>query len=102
MELKLHVIVKQSDDHLVGLCLDLNVVACGSSISELKQNMKDAIDIYLEHVQANKLPVRRPVPPEILEDFVSEGEAIAPAGITWPIAPEPEFFIPEPLAGAVG
>jgi len=56
-------IVKESDGY-TSLCLNIDVASEGDTIEEAKNNLNEAVTLYLETTIENNLPVIRPVPEE--------------------------------------
>jgi predicted RNase H-like HicB family nuclease len=46
-------IIRKSKLEYVAICLELNISARGESISEVENNLKEAIDLYLEDIKEN-------------------------------------------------
>jgi len=67
------IILKKSGNQYVSLCLELTVVGCGATREEAISSITDAIDSYLSSIEA-QIPSERPVPLDLLHDFLSEGE----------------------------
>ena len=70
------IILKKSGDQYVSLCLELTVVGCGATKEEAISSVKDAIDSYVNSIEA-ETPPERPIPLDLLHEFLSEGE-VAP------------------------
>ena len=70
------IILKKSGDQYVSLCLELTVVGCGATKEEAISSVRDAIDSYINSVEAG-MPPERPIPLDLLHEFLSEGE-VAP------------------------
>lgn len=49
MERNYTALIHKEDEVYVSLCPELDVASQGSSIEEAKGNLKEAIDLYLEH-----------------------------------------------------
>ncbi|MBF0103529.1 MAG: hypothetical protein HQK77_21740 [Desulfobacterales bacterium] len=47
------VIIRKSQLQYVAVCLELNLSACGETLSEVETNLKNAIDLYLQDVREN-------------------------------------------------
>lgn len=67
------IILKKSGVQYVSLCLELMVVGCGNTKEEAIISVKDAIDSYIDSFE-EKMPLERPVPLDLLHEFLSEGE----------------------------
>jgi len=44
------VIIRKSQLQYVAVCLELNVSACGDTLAEVEENLKNAIELYLEDI----------------------------------------------------
>ena len=67
------IILKKSGNQYVSLCLELMVVGCGVTKEEAIANIKDAINSYIDSIE-EEMPLERPVPLNLLHEFLSEGE----------------------------
>jgi len=67
------IILKKSGNQYVSLCLELMVVGCGITKKEAIANIRDAIDSYIDSIE-EEMPLERPVPLDLLHEFLSEGE----------------------------
>ncbi len=56
-------IIKEVDGYS-GLCIDLDVASDGDTPEEVKNNLIEAVNLYLESAIESNLPVIRPVPYE--------------------------------------
>lgn len=72
------IIVKKSGGQYVSLCLELTVVGCGATKEEAISSVRDAIESHTDSIEA-AMPRERPVPLELLHEFLSEGEVAAEA-----------------------
>ncbi len=72
------IILKQSGDQYVSLCLELTVVGCGGTKEQAISSVRDAIDCYINSTEAGVSP-ERPIPLDLLHEFLSEGEEAAEA-----------------------
>jgi len=70
------IILKRSGDQYVTLCLELEVAGMGYTPEEALENTELAIESYLEAMEADSLPAERPVPLNVLHEFLAgeEGE----------------------------
>ena len=74
LEDKYTVVFRRDGKFYVALCLELNVSSQGESLEEAKDNIADAIREYLSYMRENNLLGEiRPVPFEVLGDFISVG-----------------------------
>jgi len=71
------IVMKKSGDQYVTLCLELGVAGCGHTREEALENTRNAIESYLEAMDADDLSPWRPVPLEVLHEFLA-GEEEAP------------------------
>lgn len=49
-DIDLHILIEKEDDLYSALCLELDVASQGETIQEAKQNIREAIELYLESV----------------------------------------------------
>jgi len=56
-----NVIVKEKNG-LSALCLDVDVASEGETIAEAKENLREAVSLYVESAIESNLPIIRPVP----------------------------------------
>jgi predicted RNase H-like HicB family nuclease len=70
------IVTKKSGDQYVSLCLELCVVACGSTKAQSIKSLQDAIESYLESLEGTKLSPTRPVPVKVLREFL-RGEQLS-------------------------
>lgn len=73
------IILKKTGRQYVSLCLELSVVGCGRTRENALQSVRDAIDSYLESVEGTNLPRSRPVPIDLLHDFLWGEESVGAA-----------------------
>jgi predicted RNase H-like HicB family nuclease len=67
-------IVRKSRLEYVAVCLELNVSARGSDLADVEQNLKSAIEMYLEDVEENPGTVVMPIPTYELIEFLQDTE----------------------------
>jgi len=67
------IVLKKSGNQYVSLCLELMVVSCGGTKEEAIANIRDAINSYIDSIE-EEMPLERPVPLDLLHEFLSEGE----------------------------
>lgn len=48
-------IIKREDNMYVALCPDLDIASQGYSIEEARDNLKEAIELFLEHASVNEV-----------------------------------------------
>lgn len=65
------IVLKKSQAQYVSLCLELMVVGCGETKEEAVESVRDAIYSYLDSYEEG-MPLDRPVPLELLHEFLSE------------------------------
>ena len=65
------VVVKRSDAQYVTLCLELGVAGCGDSLEDALADTREAIESYVESMQADNLSPWRPVPVQVLHEFLA-------------------------------
>ncbi len=68
------IVLKKSGRQYVSLCLELCVVGCGETQEEALKSVQYAIASYLDTIEED-MPVSRPVPLDLLHDFLVEGES---------------------------
>jgi predicted RNase H-like HicB family nuclease len=54
----------EADQTVCALCTELDVASEGETIVEAKNNLVEAVTLYIESAVENNLPVLRPVPNE--------------------------------------
>jgi predicted RNase H-like HicB family nuclease len=63
MKLHFNTIIEQEGEYFVARCVELGVVSQGKSIEEAQENLKEAVDLYLEDVPVatkEELEVKHP------------------------------------------
>ena len=69
------VVVKHSGAQYVTLCLELGVAGCGDSLESALADTRQAIESYMEAMEADSLSPERPVPVRVLHEFLTgEGD----------------------------
>jgi predicted RNase H-like HicB family nuclease len=68
------IVLKKSGRQYASLCLELCVVGCGETQEEALKSVQHAIASYLDAIEGD-MPVSRPVPLDLLHDFLAEGES---------------------------
>jgi len=63
-------VLKKSGKQFVALCLELGVVGSGDTRSQAIQNLRAAIDSYIDYAAEVGLPETRPVAIQQLSDFL--------------------------------
>ena len=61
------VIIKQEDLWFVAFCPELDVVSQGKTVEEAKTNLKEAVELYLEH--ADPAEIDLPKEPPFVSSF---------------------------------
>jgi predicted RNase H-like HicB family nuclease len=65
------VVVKRSEAQYVTLCLELGVAGCGDSLEDALADTREAIESYVESMQADNLSPWRPAPVQVLHEFLA-------------------------------
>lgn len=71
-EMTFHGIIEKSDDLYTAICLELDIATEGDTLKEAKNNLKEAVEGYLESVAKDNDEVGfipRPVPDKIIEEY---------------------------------
>ena len=58
------------------LCLDVDVASEGSTIAEAKENVREAVTLYIESAIENNLPIIRPVPAKEIPQITRPGDVV--------------------------
>ena len=69
------IILKKSGKQYVSLCLENMVVGCGMTKEEAIENVKNAVQSYVDSVEEG-MSLERPVPLKLLHEFLAEEEQI--------------------------
>ena len=67
------IVLKKSGGQYVSLCLESMVVGCGKTKDEAIESVKEAILSYIGSMEEG-MSLERPVPLDLLHEFLSEGE----------------------------
>lgn len=51
-------IIEKEDKMYVALCPELDIASQGDSVEEARQNLKEAIELFLEHASATEIKER--------------------------------------------
>lgn len=51
-------IIEKEDNMYVALCPELDIASQGDSVEEARQNLKEAIELFLEHASATEVKER--------------------------------------------
>jgi predicted RNase H-like HicB family nuclease len=73
------VVVKHSGAQYVTLCLELGVVGCGDSLESALADTRQAIESYMEAMEAESLSPWRAVPVQVLHEFLAGEGTETPA-----------------------
>ncbi len=69
------VVVKHSGAQYVTLCLELGVAGCGDSLESALADTRQSIESYMEAMEVDSLSPWRPVPVNVLHEFLAgEGD----------------------------
>ena len=52
---KVSIVIEKEDSWYVSHCLELGVTSQGKTIEEAIKNIKEAVELYLEHAEPNEL-----------------------------------------------
>ncbi len=72
MEQKFTAVIRKSKLEYVAICPELNISARGSDLEEVKKNLKDAIETYIEDVKEHPETVISPISLEELIEFLKD------------------------------
>lgn len=78
-KLILHNLIEKEDELYSAICLELNVASQGSTPEEAKENLEEAIELYMEDVFEagdEKEFIPRPAPTEEWIKYFAEGTKI--------------------------
>lgn len=73
------VVTKRSGSQYVTLCLELGVTGCGDTLENALADTRVAIESYIEAMKADDLSPWRPVPVQVLHEFLTGEESEPPA-----------------------
>jgi predicted RNase H-like HicB family nuclease len=73
------IVVKHSGAQYVTLCLELGVAGCGDSLESALVDTRQAIESYIEAMKVENLSPWRPVPVQVLHEFLAGEGATTPA-----------------------
>ena len=71
-EITFHGIIEKSDDIYIAICLELDIATEGETLQEAKDNLKEAVESYLESVVNDNEEdefIPRPVPDDLIEEY---------------------------------
>lgn len=94
-----NILMKKEDEVFVAHCMELDIVATGSSADETAQDMIDLIIAQLKYAFGNDNldHLYRPAQPEVWREFYLCRESVEEKEITLPLSPKedsPQGFIP--------
>ncbi len=72
MEMTFHGIIEKSDGQYTAICIELDIATEGGTLEEAKNNLKEAVEGYLETViMDNEVDefIPRPVPDKVIEEY---------------------------------
>lgn len=55
MEYKVSIIIEKEDNWYVSHCLELGIASQGKTVEEAIANIKEAVELYLEHAEPEEL-----------------------------------------------
>jgi predicted RNase H-like HicB family nuclease len=58
MTRQLTAIIEREDDGYVALCPELDIASQGDSVSEARENLREALELFLETASANEIRER--------------------------------------------
>jgi predicted RNase H-like HicB family nuclease len=67
-QIRLDFLITYESDAFYIRCLDFGIMSCGETIEECKENIKEAIEIYLEDLPEGQ-SILKPSPPEYWRMF---------------------------------
>lgn len=56
--LRLTAIIEREDDAFVSLCPELDVASQGHTVEEAVQNLREAVELFLDHASATEIATR--------------------------------------------
>ena len=66
------VLIRKSELEYVAVCLELNIVARGTDLVDIEENLKNAIEAYLADVKEHTETVVSPISTEELIEFLKD------------------------------
>lgn len=54
MKLHFNTVIEQEGEYFVARCVELGVISQGKTIEEAQENLKEAVDLYLEDVPVSE------------------------------------------------
>ena len=67
-------IIRKSRLEYVAICLELNISARGEDLADVEKNLRSAIELYLEDIEAHPETSASPIPSEELIEFLRDTE----------------------------
>jgi predicted RNase H-like HicB family nuclease len=74
MEKKYTAIIRKSRFEYVAICLELNVSARGDDLADVENNLKAAIELYLEDIKEHPETVVSPISTDEFIEFLRDTE----------------------------
>jgi len=62
MNYKLAVIIEREDDWFVAFCPELDLSSQGKSVEEARNNLKEALELYLKHADPSEIQLPKEPP----------------------------------------
>ncbi len=72
MEMTFHGIIEKSEDQYTAICIELDIATEGGTLKEARDNLKEAVEGYLESVIKDNEEddfIPRPVPDKVIEEY---------------------------------
>lgn len=92
-----NILIKKENEMFVAHCMELDIIATGSSVDEVSQDMIDLIIAQLKYAFSNDNldHLYRPAPPEVWEEFYRCKEALEEKKIPLSLQEDsPKTFVP--------
>ena len=68
------IIIRKTEHSYIALCMEMNICSMGETLKETKQNLKDAIALYLEDVESNPETILEPISIHEFIEFLKDTE----------------------------
>ena len=62
MHYRVSIIIEREDSWFVAYCPDLEIASQGKSVEEARQNLKEALELYLEHADPSEYQLPKEPP----------------------------------------
>ena len=62
MTYRVSIIIEQEGDWYVALCPELDVASQGKSVEEARNNLKEALELYLKHADPSEIIIHEQPP----------------------------------------